>query len=62
LSGWLAKWVVILEQYNLVYVPQKSIKGQVVADFLADHPIPDEWELNDALPSEEVFVIYILPP
>ena len=62
LSGRLAKWVVILEQYDLVYVPQKAVKGQTLADFLADHPIADEWELNDNLLSEEVFVIDILPP
>ena len=47
LSGRLAKWVVILEQYYLVYVTQKAVKGQALANFLADHPIPDEWELND---------------
>ena len=26
LSGRLAKWAVILEQYNLIYVPQKVVK------------------------------------
>ena len=61
LSGQLAKWVVVLEQYDLIYVPQKAIKGQVLADFLADHLIPNEWELNDDLPGEEVFVVDILP-
>jgi len=29
---------------------------------LADHPIPDEWELNDDLPGEGVFYIDILHP
>jgi len=43
-------------------LPLNAVKGQVIADFLADHPIPDEWELNDDLPGEEVFVIDILPP
>ena len=57
LSGQLAKWAVILEQYNRVYIPQKVVKWQVVVDFLADHPILDEWELNNDLPGEEVFVI-----
>jgi len=60
LSGRLAKWAIILELYDLVYVPQKAVKGQALADFLADHP--DEWELNDDLPGEKVFVIDILPP
>jgi len=58
----LAKWVINLEQYDLVYVPKKVVKGQVLADLLVDHPIPYEWELNDDLPSEEVFVIDILTP
>ena len=62
LSGRLAKWAVILEQYYLVYVPQKAVKGQALEDFLVDHPIPNEWELNDDLPSAKVFVIDILPP
>ena len=43
-------------------MPQKAVKGQALADFLADHPIPKEWELNDDLSDEEVFVIDILPP
>ena len=31
-------------------------------DFLADHSIPDEWELYDDLPGEDVFFGDILPP
>jgi len=42
LNGRLGKWKVILKQYDLVYVPQKAVKGQALADFLADHPIPDD--------------------
>ena len=62
LSGRLAKWAMILKQHDLVYVPQKAVKGQALADFLADHPIPDEWELNDDLPGEDVLFVDILPP
>jgi len=40
----------------------RLLKGQELADFLTDHPIPDNWELNDDIPGEEVFVIDILPP
>ena len=43
-------------------MPQKAVKGQALVDFWADHPIPDEWELNDDLFGEEVFVIDILSP
>ena len=33
LNAWLAKWVVILKQYDLVYVPQRAVKRQVLVDF-----------------------------
>ena len=42
LSGRLAKWALLLQEFEIIYVPQKAIKRQVVADFLANHPIPDD--------------------
>ncbi|KAL0346398.1 UNVERIFIED_CONTAM: hypothetical protein Scaly_1655800 [Sesamum calycinum] len=39
-----------------------AVKGQVLADFLADHPIPAEWELSNDLPDENVIVIEVTPP
>ena len=62
LSGRLAKWAVILQSCDIVYVPQKAIKGQALADFLADHPAPSNWEFTDDLPDEEVFYIETMPP
>ncbi|XP_019189147.1 PREDICTED: uncharacterized protein LOC109183499 [Ipomoea nil] len=62
LSDRLARWYLLFQQFEIVYVPQKSVKGQALADFLADHPIPAEWELSDDLPDEDVLVIEILPP
>ena len=38
--GSLAKWAVLLQQYDIVYISQKVIKGQALADLLANHPIP----------------------
>ena len=58
----LAKCVVILEQYDLVHVSQKAIKRKALVDFLADHHMPNDWELNDDLPREEVFFVDVLPP
>ena len=40
----LAKWVINLEQYDLVYVPKKVVKGQVLADLLVDHP--NSWRVG----------------
>jgi len=41
LNRQLAKWDVILKRRNLVYVPQRAVKGQGPVDFLADHLILD---------------------
>ncbi|KAK4409608.1 hypothetical protein Sango_0033800 [Sesamum angolense] len=62
LSDRLARWYIQLQQFEITYVPQKAIKGQVLVDFLADHPMPAEWELSDDLPDEDVLVIEVTPP
>ncbi|KAL0405375.1 UNVERIFIED_CONTAM: Ribonuclease HI [Sesamum latifolium] len=62
LSDRLARWYLQLQQFEITYVPQKAVKGQVLVDFLANHPMPAEWELSDDLPDEDVLVIEIIPP
>ncbi|CAL8117099.1 unnamed protein product [Prunus armeniaca] len=37
LRGRIGKWTLALSEFAFRYVPQKSIKGQAVVDFLADH-------------------------
>ena len=37
LSVKIGKWLLSLIEFSLVYYPQKSVKGQALADFLADH-------------------------
>ena len=60
--GRIARWVVLLQQYDLAYVPQKVVKGQALADFLANHPVPSDWEFSDDFPNEDVFYIEVMPP
>ena len=45
-SGRIARWAVLLQQYDLTYVPQKAVKRQALADFLTDHPVPFDWECS----------------
>ncbi|KAM1069500.1 hypothetical protein ACFX2B_001346 [Malus domestica] len=45
----------------IIYVPAKAVKGQALADFLADHPIPAYWKISNDLPDDEVFYIDIFP-
>jgi hypothetical protein len=39
LIGRIGKWAYALVEYDLAYEPLKSIKGQVVADFIVDHAV-----------------------
>ncbi|XP_028081100.1 uncharacterized protein LOC114282592 [Camellia sinensis] len=59
LSGKIAKWAVILQQFAIEYVPQRAVKGQALADFLAAHPIPDDSPLVTNLPDEEIMQVEI---
>ncbi|KAK4394168.1 Retrovirus-related Pol polyprotein from transposon.6 [Sesamum angolense] len=61
LSDRLVRWYLQLQQFEITYVPQKAVKGQVLADFLADHPMPAEWALSDDLLDEDVLVIEVTP-
>lgn len=35
----IGKWALALTKYSLTYMPLKAMKGQVVAEFIVDHPI-----------------------
>ncbi|CAL8156627.1 unnamed protein product [Prunus armeniaca] len=61
LTGRLAKWALPLNQYEIIYTPTEAVKGQAVANFLADHPIPADWEISDDLPDKQVFFADVSP-
>jgi ribonuclease HI len=46
LSGRLVKWAYGLVEYDLVYESLKSIKGQIVADFIIEHRVDIEHDLD----------------
>jgi hypothetical protein len=46
MSGSIAKWAYALIEYDLAYEPLKSMKGQVIADFIVEHRIKDTYELD----------------
>jgi hypothetical protein len=55
----MAKWTMLLSQFDIVFIPQKVVKGQDLANLLAAHPIPDDFPIDDDLPNEEVFTTTI---
>ena len=50
LNSRLAKWAILLSQYDMLFVPQKAVKGQALTDFLAIHPIPESSKLYEDIP------------
>jgi len=57
LSRRLAKWDILLAPFDIKFMPQKAVMGQLIADFLATHPCPNNEELPDHLPDEGVMLI-----
>jgi hypothetical protein len=39
LSGRVGKWIYSLVEYDLLYEPLQAVRGQVVADFIMDHGV-----------------------
>ncbi|XP_070020093.1 uncharacterized protein [Nicotiana sylvestris] len=53
--GKLAKWQILLSEFDIIYVSQKAIKGQSLAGHLAKNPVGGEYEhLKMYFPDEEV--------
>ncbi|XP_047320588.1 uncharacterized protein LOC124924619 [Impatiens glandulifera] len=58
LSPRLTTWMMMMiSEYDIVYIVQKSIKGSVVSDFLADQPIKVEDDEELTFPDDEVMPI-----
>ncbi|XP_070042561.1 uncharacterized protein [Nicotiana tomentosiformis] len=54
-TGKLAKWKILLSEFDIVYITQKAIKGQILADHLAENLVDEDYEpLNTYFPNEEV--------
>ena len=41
-------------QYDMLFVPQKAVKGQALLDFLAAHSVPESSKFHEDI-SDEVF-------
>ena len=54
LTGRLMKWLVLLIEFDIQYVTQKSVKGSIVANHLASFPVFDDKPIDDDFPREQI--------
>jgi len=54
LNSRLANWTILLSQYDMTFVPQKAIKDQALADFLAAHLISENSKLHEDILDEVI--------
>ena len=45
-SGRIGKWAYAFIEYDLAYESLKSMKGQIVADFIVEHRIDNEHDID----------------
>ena len=45
------RWLVLLTEFDIQYVTQKSIKGSVLADHLASLPVTDSRAIDNDFPN-----------
>ena len=57
LSGRIARWQMILTEYDIQYTTQKAIKGSVLADHLAHQAVEDYQSMRFNFPNEDIMTL-----
>ena len=57
LSGRIARWQMILTEYDIQYTTQKAIKGSIVADHLAHQAIDDYQSMHSKFLDEDIMLV-----
>jgi len=56
LNGRIARWTLMLSEFDLKYIPLKAIKGRAISDFLADHAVTESSNTDTlTFPDEDIF-------
>ncbi|KAI5419974.1 hypothetical protein KIW84_043952 [Lathyrus oleraceus] len=54
LTGRIARWQMLLSEYDIEYRAQKAIKGSILTDHLAHQPVEDHQSVQYDFPDEEI--------
>ena len=58
LTGRIARWLVLLSEFDIVYVTQKTIKGSTLVDYLAQQPLNDYQPMHSEFPNEDIMALF----
>ena len=53
----LMRWLLLLIEFDIQYIMQKSVKWSIVADHLASLPISDDRSVNDDFHDEQFVLV-----
>ncbi|XP_016707010.1 uncharacterized protein [Gossypium hirsutum] len=53
----MARWQILLSEFDIVYVSQKAIKGSAIVDFLASRALEDYKPLDFNFPNEDLMYV-----
>ncbi|XP_016748149.1 uncharacterized protein [Gossypium hirsutum] len=56
-NGRMARWQILLFEFDIIYVSQKAVKGSTIADFLASQALEDYELLNFDFPNKEIVYV-----
>ena len=58
LTGRIARWQMLLSEYDILYVTQKAIKGSALAYYLPHQPIEDYQLMQPEFSDEDIFALF----
>jgi len=59
LTGRIARWKMLLSEFDIIYVTQKAIKGSALAKYLAQQPIDDYQPMIPEFPDEDIMTLFV---
>ncbi|XP_050896413.1 uncharacterized protein LOC127103179 [Lathyrus oleraceus] len=57
LTNRVARWQMALTEYDIQHVTQKAIKGSILSDYLAQHPLKDYQSMHFEFPDKDIMLI-----
>ena len=57
----ISSWQMLLFEFDIVFMARKAIKGQAIANYLANQPLNDQELLESLFPDEDVMALELEP-